>query len=150
MAVIKAWVRTELVCGLKTHGTSPATGMSFTFTAPREPLMPDATAPVSLGAPLGERGELRPHDRNRAAKHPYLLHPSGPLPLPRSIAAKRWHPAQAAVVIPGVGCVNDPVGFLAADALVIASLRRGATRAQADKISKPYEPGMPHPHGWLK
>ena len=64
MPVIKAWVRTELVRGLKIHGTSPATGMSFTFTAPPEPLMPDATAPVSLRVPLGERGELRPHDRN--------------------------------------------------------------------------------------
>ena len=63
MPVIKAWVPPELVRGLKTHGTGPATGMSFTFTAPPEPLMPDAIAPVSLGVPLGERGELRPHDR---------------------------------------------------------------------------------------
>jgi hypothetical protein len=70
-------VRTELVHGLKAHVTSPATRMSFTFTAQPEPLMPDAAAPVSLGVPLGERGELRPHDRNRAAKRPYPLHPSG-------------------------------------------------------------------------
>ena len=64
MPVIKAWVRMKLVGGLKAHGTSPATGMSFTFTAPLEPRMPDATAPVSLGAPLGERGELHLHDGN--------------------------------------------------------------------------------------
>ena len=51
MPVIKAWVRTELVRRLKTNGTSPATGMSFTFAAPPEPLMPDATAPVSLACP---------------------------------------------------------------------------------------------------
>ena len=137
MPVIKAGVRTELVGGLKAHGTSPATGMSFTFTAPPEHLMLDAAAPVSLAAPLGERGELRPHDRNRAAKRPYPLQPSGPLPLPRSIPARRWHLAEAAVVIPGVGCVNDPVGFLAEDAPVIASLRRGATCAEAEKINKP-------------
>ena len=45
--------------------------------------------------------------------------------------------ARAAVVIPGVGCLNDPVGFLTADAPVIASLRRGATCAEAEKIKKP-------------
>ena len=150
MPVITAWVRTELVHGGKTHGTSPATGMSFTFTAPPDPRMPDATAPVSLGVPLGERGELRPHGRNRAAKRSYPLHPSGPPSLPRSIPARRLHPAQAAVVIPGAGCVNDPVGYLGADAPVIASLLHGATCAEAEKINKPQEPGMPHPHGWLK
>jgi hypothetical protein len=64
--------------GLKAHRTSPVAGMSFTFTAPPEPLMPAATAPVSLGVPLGERGELRPHDRNRAAKRPYPFHPPSP------------------------------------------------------------------------
>ena len=126
-----------LVRGLKVHGKSPATGMSFTFTVLPEPLMADATASVSLSVPLGERGELRSHDRNRVAKRPYPLHPSGPPSLPRSIAARRWHPAQAAVVIPAAGCVNDPVGFLAADAPVIASLRHGATCAEAENINKP-------------
>ena len=150
MPVIKALIRTELARGLKAHGTSPATGMSFTFTAPPEPLMPDATAPVSLGVPLGERGELRPHGRNRAAKRSYPLHPSGPPSLPRSIPARRWHTAQAAVVIPAAGCVNDPVGYLAADAPVIASLRHGATCAEAENINKPQELGMPHRHGWFK
>jgi hypothetical protein len=63
---------------------------------------------------------------------------------------KHWHSAQAAVVIPGAGCVNDRVGYLAADAPVIASLRHGATCAEAENINKPQEPGMPHPHGWFK
>ena len=53
-------------------------------------------------------------------------------------------------MIPGAGCVNDPVGFLAADASLIASLRHGATCAEAEKINKPQEPGMPHPHRWFK
>ena len=43
MPVTKAWVRTELMRGLKAHGTSQATGMSSTFTAPPESIMPDAT-----------------------------------------------------------------------------------------------------------
>ena len=145
MPVIKAWVPTELVRGLKAHGTSPATEMSFTFTAPPEPLMPDATAPVSLGVPLGERGELRPHGRNRAAKRSYPLHPSGPPSLPRSIPARRWHTAQAAVVIPAAGCVNDPVGYLAADAPVIASLRHGATCAKAENIKQAARTGSASP-----
>ena len=46
-------------------------------------------------------------------------------------------PPRAAVVIPGVDCLNDPVRFLAADAPVIALLRHGATRAEAEKINKP-------------
>ena len=53
-------------------------------------------------------------------------------------------------MIPGAGYVNDPVGFLAAYAPVIASLRNGATCAETENINKPQEPGMPHPHGWLK
>jgi hypothetical protein len=44
----------------------------------------------------------------------------------------------------------DPVGFLAADAPVIASLRRGATCAEAEKINKPRQPGTPHSHRWFK
>ena len=63
---------------------------------------------------------------------------------------KHWHSAQAAVVIPGAGCVNDRVGYLAADAPVIASLRHGATCAEAENINKPQEPGMLRPHGWFK
>src|SRR5215831_3027819 len=59
-------------------------------------------------------------------------------------------PARAAVVIPGVGCLNDPVRFLAADTPVIALLRHGATCAEAEKINKPQEPRMSHPHGWFK
>src|SRR5215468_9878245 len=102
MPVTKACVRTELVRGLKAHRTSPVTGMSFTFTAPPEPLMPAATAPVSLGVPLGERGELRSHDRNRAAKAPLSVSPTESAIA--AIPAGRWHPAQAAVVIPGVRC----------------------------------------------
>ena len=53
-------------------------------------------------------------------------------------------------MIPGAGCVNDPVGYLGADAPVIASLLHGATCAEAHNINKPQEPGMPHPHGWFK
>ena len=53
-------------------------------------------------------------------------------------------------MIPGTGSVNDPVGFLSADASLIASLRHGATCAEAEKINKPKEPGMPHPHRRLK
>ena len=50
-----------LVRGLKAYGTSPAAGTSATFTAPPEPLMPDATAPVSLAVPLGGRDEYSVH-----------------------------------------------------------------------------------------
>jgi hypothetical protein len=39
---------------------------------------------------------------------------------------------------------------LCAEAPVIASLQRGATCAEAEKINKPKEPGMPHPHRRLK
>ena len=46
--------------------------------------------------------------------------------------------------------MNDPVGYLAADAPVIASLRHGATCAEAENINKPQELGMPHRHGWFK
>ena len=56
MPVIKAWVRTELVRGLKTNGTSPATGMSFTFTAPPEPdasVLRGLTA-AAMADPVGE------------------------------------------------------------------------------------------------
>ena len=92
--------------------------------------MPDATAPLSLGVPLGERGELRPHDRNRAAKRRFPLYLSGPPSL--------LNPHKTLASGPGgilrAGCVNDPVGFLAADAPAIASLRRGATCAEAEKI----------------
>ena len=55
-------------------------------------------------------------------------------------------------MIPGAGCVNDPVGYLAADAPVIVSLRHGATCAEAENVNKPQENkpqelGMPHSHG---
>ena len=40
--------------------------------------------------------------------------------------------------------------YLAADAPVIASLRHGATCAEAENINKPQELGMPHRHGWFK
>jgi hypothetical protein len=106
MPVTKACVRTELVRGLKAHRTLPATGMSFTFTAPPEPLMPDATAPVSLGAPLGERGELRPRQKS-SRKAPLSVSPTESAIA--AILAGRWHPAQAAVVIPEVRCVNGLV-----------------------------------------
>ena len=43
-------MRTELVRGLKARGTGPATGMSFTFTAPPES-MPDANSCVARRAP---------------------------------------------------------------------------------------------------
>jgi hypothetical protein len=33
--------------------------------------------------------------------------------------------------------LNDPIGFRTADAPVIASLRRGAVCAEAEKINKP-------------
>jgi hypothetical protein len=33
--------------------------------------------------------------------------------------------------------LNDPIGFRTADAPVIASLRRGAACAEAEKINKP-------------
>ena len=39
---------------------------------------------------------------------------------------------------------------LCAEAPVIASLQRGATCAEAEKINKRKEPGMPHPHRRLK
>jgi hypothetical protein len=53
-------------------------------------------------------------------------------------------------VIPGGGCVNDPVGFLTADASLIASSRHGTPCAEAQKISKPQEPGMPYSRRWFK
>jgi len=50
-------------------------------------------------------------------------------------------------VIPGAGCVNDPVGFLLWTA---PPMRHGATCAEAEKINEPQEPGTPHSHGWFK
>ena len=46
--------------------------------------------------------------------------------------------------------MNDPVGYLAADAPVIASSRHGVACAEAEDINEPQELGMPHPHGWFK
>jgi len=43
----------------------------------------------------------------------------------------------AAVRNPRSCYLNDPIGFLIADAPVIASLRRGAACAEAEKINKP-------------
>jgi hypothetical protein len=77
---------------------------------------------------------------------------AGMKPSSHVIAARTaaWAPGSGGGVIPGGGCVNDPVGYLAADAPVTASSRRGTTRAEAEKISKPQEPGIPHSRRWFK
>jgi hypothetical protein len=44
-------------------------------------------------------------------------------------------------MVPGADCANDPVGYLAA----VASLRHGATCAEAKNINKPQETGEASP-----
>ena len=68
--------------------------------------MPDATAPVSPGLPLGERRELR--RMTEIEPQSALIRFTHRIAI-AAIPARRWHPAQAAVVIPEVRCVNRPV-----------------------------------------